>query len=382
MCLVSLPTNSEFEILKQRVLMIGHTPPPPGGVAVVMQNLLDSSLCDKYTISVLDISRKRRRYKVVGGADFLSFLYLALYAAKLLYLLYREKPAIIHIQSCTSAFLRDSLFVVLGKLCGRKIVLHLHGFYSRRHFAFKYSILRVYSQFIMNCIDVLILLSESFVSEFDAVFPRVRKLAVPNFVPQNTLKESSLVKKESRSRINVLYVGRLSQLKGTYDLLKAASLLKQDERVQFLLAGLGGTEADEKRIVSQINRGGLEDRVKLLGYIEGQSKLDLFQDSDIFVLPSYTEIFPVVIVEAMAAGMPVIATPVGAVPEIIQDGINGFIVPVGDHRSLAERIRYLVQDQEKRLEMGWNNLQKFHKEYRVDINVDRIDRIYQSLQNL
>jgi glycosyltransferase involved in cell wall biosynthesis len=157
-------------------------------------------------------------------------------------------------------------------------------------------------------------------------------------------------------------------------------MLKEDKGIQFLLGGLGRTESDEEQIRSQIDEYGLGDKVKLLGYIEGQAKIDAFGSSHIFVLPSHTEVFPVTIVEAMAAAMPVIATPVGAVPEIIEVGVNGFIVPLGDYQALAEKIRYLAQHPGKVLEMGQNNLQKFRCEYEAEICAEIIDGIYQSLK--
>jgi glycosyltransferase involved in cell wall biosynthesis len=123
----------------------------------------------------------------------------------------------------------------------------------------------------------------------------------------------------------------------------------------------------------------IQDRVYLAGHVRGDQKTRLFASSDILVLPSHTEMLPMVIIEAMAAGMPVIATPVGAVPDMIEDGVNGFLVPVGDHNMLAERILYLSRHPDKRAEMGQNNLRKFNQEYSVEVNINRIVGIYESL---
>lgn len=365
--------------MKTKVLMIGPTPPPPGGVAIVLQTLLNSSLSDEYDLCILDTARKRRRYKIVGGLGPLSILYLILHLIKLNYLLLKEKPSIVHIQADPAGFLRDSLFIILANLWQKKVICHLHGFYSEKNAIFKYVMLRWYFRLIMNHVDVLILLSSSFVPEFAHIAPKTRKVVVPNLVSQNALKDLDSLKAKTKPETNVLFMGRLSMQKGTYDLLKVASFLKKDGHIRFLLAGLGRTQDDEERIVTQIDRDRLKDTVKLLGYVEGQRKAELFENSDIFVLPSYTEVFPVVIVEAMAAAMPVIATPVGAIPEIIEDGVNGFIVPSGDWQLLAERIRYLVRHPEKRVEIGRNNLEKFRQQYLAETNIYAIHEVYQSL---
>ena len=367
-------------LMKQKILMIGHTPPPPGGMATIQKTLIDSSLKGKYDLLLLDITRKKRRYKVADGVGITSFLYLIFHLIKLIYILFKEKPVIIHIQSSTSAFLRDSLFIILGRLFGKKIICHLHGFYSNSHLAFKYAVLRCYSQFIMSCVDILILLSVNFIPEFNRVFPKTKKIVIPNFTSKNILaSEIQSLKINSKETTDILFVGRLSHEKGIYDLIKAVSLIKNKKSTRLLLSGLGDTKEDEERIMFQINKYGLEDIVMLLGYIDGQEKAELYKRSDIFVLPSHSEIFPVVILEAMASALPVIGTPVGAVTEIIENSINGFIVSPNDPESLAEKIDYLIDNPDERIKMGQNNLKKFEIEYQIEPNVKRISDIYQIL---
>lgn len=367
--------------MKEKVMIIGPVPPPPGGVATLTHTLLNSSLKDRYSLSVLDISKKKKmRYTTGGVPSFLSPFYLLIHLIKLNYLLYKEKATIIHLQSTSDiGFLRDSLFIMFGILWKKRIICHFHGALAEEYLIFKYNILRSYFRFIMNYVDVFIPLSKSFALEFDSLIPQTKKIVIPNFISQVAPKEFNPVKENFKSEITILFVGRLSEKKGIYDLLKAAVILKDVPYICFQLAGLGETEADEKRIASELDKNNIKRKVNLLGYIQGQEKANLFASSDIFVLPSYTEVFPMVILEAMSAGMPVIATPVGAIPDIIEEDVNGFIVPQGNYQLLAEKILYLVRNPQKRIEMGRNNFQKFKQEYSVEINVDRIDKIYQSL---
>ena len=91
------------------------------------------------------------------------------------------------------------------------------------------------------------------------------------------------------------------------------------------------------------------------GVVSVEEKIKLFKSSDIFVLPSYTEGLSMSCLEAMAFGLPVITTPVGAMPDVIKNGKNGIITPVADHERLFENIELLMNNRELRIKMGNNN---------------------------
>lgn len=367
--------HQEEKSTGSRVLIIGPVPGPPGGVASLVQAILDSHLGDEYGLSVLDTAQKRRLRYSPDVPALLSPFYMMLHLLKLGYMLHRGEEQIVHLQACSSlSFLRDSLFVVIARVWKRKVVCHFHGMLCQQYPLFRYRILRRYFCFMMRYVDVLILLSPRFVSEFDTIIPRTQKRAIPNFAPSFNLAD-----KRPRSEIGVLFVGRLSAKKGIYDLLQAAIVLRSEPAIRFHLAGLEETQADKDRILCELEDNRIQEKVHLAGYVQGRAKADLFACSDIFVLPSYTEVFPVAILEAMAAAMPVIATPVGAVSDMVVDGVNGFIVPEGDYKLLAERIRYLLHHPRERQEMGQNNLRKFNEEYSLQVNIQRISEIYRSL---
>ena len=358
-----------------KVLIVGPVPGPPGGVASLVQAMLDSHLGDEYGLSVLDTAQKGRLRYNPDVPGLLSPFYIMFHLLKLGYLLRKGQEQIVHLQACSSlSFLRDSLFIVIARVWKKKVVCHFHGMLCQQYPLFRYRILRRYFCFIMRYVDVLILLSPRFVSEFDTIIPRTEKLVVPNFAPSFNLADE-----RSQSGVGVLFVGRLSAKKGVYDLLKAAIALRSEPAIHFHLAGLEETQADKNRILCELRNNHIQEKVHLAGYVQGRAKARLFACSDILVLPSYTEVFPMVILEAMAAGMPVIATPVGAIPDMVIDGVNGFIVPEGDHELLAERIRYLLGHPRERREMGRNNLRKFNEEYSLQVNIQRISKIYSSL---
>jgi glycosyltransferase involved in cell wall biosynthesis len=361
--------------MRNRIVLIGPVPGPPGGVASLMEAIMSSYLSQEYGLSVLDTAQKRRLRYNPDVPGLFSPLYVIFHLLKLSYMLHGEKAEIVHLQSGSGlGFLRDSLFVVVARAWRRKIICHFHGMLREESPIFRHRLLGCYFRWIMRYVDVLILLSPRFVSDFDKIIPGTRKCALPNFAPAFNLEC-----KRSKSDIGVLYVGRLSTKKGVYDLLKAATLLKSEPDICFRLAGLEETAADRSRILSELRNNNIQDRVHLFGHVQGQEKARLFACSDIFVLASYTEIFPIVILEAMAAAMPIIATPVGAVSDLVVDGVNGFIVPQGDCEMLTERILYLSHHPRMREEMGQNNLRRFNQEYGLEVNINRIGEIYRSL---
>jgi glycosyltransferase involved in cell wall biosynthesis len=361
--------------MKSKVLLIGPVPGPPGGVASVVEAILASPLRQEYGISVLDTAQKKRLRYNPDVPGLLSPFYTIFHLLKLGYLLHAEQPEVVHVQSCSGlGFLRDSLFVVVARAGRTKIVCHFHGMWRRQSPLCRHRVLKSYFRWIMRSVDTLIVLSPRFVSDFDRVIPQTKKCVVPNFASPFTLAD-----RRSPSEMGVLFVGRLSRKKGIYDLVQAAIALQDEPAIHFRLAGLEETPADKDRILSELRDHALQDRVSLAGHVQGRRKAELFACSDVLVLPSYTEIFPMVVLEAMAAALPVIATPVGGVADMVMDGVNGFLVPPGEPELLAERIRYLLHHPRRREEMGQNNLRRFNQEYSLDVNINRIRQIYGSL---
>jgi glycosyltransferase involved in cell wall biosynthesis len=119
--------------------------------------------------------------------------------------------------------------------------------------------------------------------------------------------------------------------------------------------------------------------IKHVKVISGQEKYDYYMSSDIFVLPSYAENMPNVLLEAMAAGLPVVVSNVGANPEIVEDGVNGFIIKPGDINAIADRIVKLAEDSNLRKSMGQINLKLAKEKYDMSIVAEKIDKLYQGL---
>jgi len=169
--------------------------------------------------------------------------------------------------------------------------------------------------------------------------------------------------------------GRLSPEKG-FDvfLAAAARVLEAQPDVGFVLFGHG---AMKPVLQQQVTFLGLGSSVVMAGY---RNDLDRFiPQLDLFVLPSYTEGLPNVVLEACAAGVPVIATEVGGTPEVIADGTSGFLVPPGDPDALADKILEALEDEERLREIGFMGRQRVLEEFTFQAQVAEYLKLFEEL---
>lgn len=243
--------------------------------------------------------------------------------------------------------LRKGLVVHLGKAFGIPVVLHLHGAdfadYCRSLPAHRLHRLRK----MMQKVDAVVTLGEywrDFVHDFLQV-DASRIAVLHNAVPG----PASIPERTGTGTCRILFLGVVCERKGVPTLLSALAhpaLRALDWRVT--MAGNG--EVDFYR--AEAERLGLSDRISFLGWVGETQARQLLAESDVLVLPSRNEGLPMAILEAMAYGLPVVATPVGSITDAIADGDTGLLVPVGDQEALARAILKLVENPSLRLHIG------------------------------
>ncbi len=165
--------------------------------------------------------------------------------------------------------------------------------------------------------------------------------------------------------------GRLSPEKGFGVLVEAAAIVaRSDPGTGFIHFGDGALRQALRRRIGQL---GLEQRFILAGL---RDDLDRFLPHwDLSVLPSFTEGLPTVVLESYAAGVPVVATAVGGTPEVVADGVDGYLVPPGDASALAQRILDVLQIGEARKEMGRRGRERIHAEFSFEVQALRFQRL-------
>jgi glycosyltransferase involved in cell wall biosynthesis len=219
---------------------------------------------------------------------------------------------------------------------------------------------------------------KGFISHF---VPREKCVTIPNGIDAEWWGESA-DNRLFRDKFQVegeyvLYSGRLADNKGLDVLLRAFSRIKATDLTLVLAGGDWGVKA---ALEAEVKRLGLEARVRFVGFIEDAATYrSAMAGARMFVLPSQYEAFGIVLLEAMARGKPVVATRVGGVPDVVSDGVDGFLVPFGDHVAMAARIELLLSDPGLSAQMGEAGKKKALADYSWDTIVERIESIYRDV---
>ncbi len=200
---------------------------------------------------------------------------------------------------------------------------------------------------------------------------------IPNGLNALEFKNRRDTSRESRCGIpcNLICVAHLRRAKGYPDLIKALHILDGSGQAFFFqIVGEGPVRSQISRLLKKFH---LTEKVAILG--ERKDIKRLLESSDIFVLASLWEGMPGAIMEAMASELPVVATNVGGVPELVADGISGFLVPPGSPELLAEKISELISKPGLRRQMGAEGLRIIKAKYALEDKVEDLERLYKSV---
>jgi colanic acid/amylovoran biosynthesis glycosyltransferase len=185
--------------------------------------------------------------------------------------------------------------------------------------------------------------------------------------------------RNGRKSIRLLSVARLVEEKGLEFGIRAFDLLVKDRpgaAIHYDIIGEGPLHRRMQRLIDEL---GLESRVRLLGAKSQDEVIRALRQSDILLAPSLAEALPVSLMEAHAVGLPVLATQVGSVDQIVQEGRSGFLVPPGDTAALCRRLSDLIQDPQQRAEMGLRGRRHVEQHYDIERLNDRLVNLYEDL---
>jgi len=346
---------------KKTIIYMAPTPPPYMGPSIATQIILNSRFIDEFNVLHIETA-DRRPLNHLGKID-LTNIYLALKHYLLLFhrLLF-SKADLVYIPICqaTAGFLRDVPFIVLSKLFGKKVVLHLRGGHFREFYNSSNKVMKYVIEKTLKRIDRMIVLGSSLKILFDGLIPEEKLSVVPNGL--NIALDKVRYKNPEKDHLMILFLSNLIETKGFKEVLYSVKKVTQNHRnVRYIFAGTWRKDKDELECEDYLKREKIKDYVEFRGSVTGRNKTRLLQDADIFVFPTYYpfEGHPWVIVEAMAAGLPIITTDQGCIKESVIDGENGFIIPKRDPDSVAEKILYLIEHPDVRETMGHKSRQLY-----------------------
>ena len=328
---------------KMRVLIAAHIGQPWGGISSNYENLLASSLPEQVELSFVETSAGRS-FDKAGYFGIQNVLLALAMAARFLFFLIKINPDIIHIGTAhAGSFLKHSVMVLLGRLVGKKVIIMLHCGYKA--LLPESGLWRRYVLFILRrCNGVAVISREWLVLK--ALLPNCSIEYIPNALNLKPFLDLPLSRFEGRRAVNLLYLGHIGRDKGTFDLIEAVRMICQTIQKPFHLDLLGDTLfTDEyQQAQNQIAENGLEKFIYLGKPEFGEQKLARLEHADIYVLPSYSEGMPISIIEALASAVPVVATNVGGIPDMIDTGENGLLVSPRNPEDLARALVQVISD--------------------------------------
>lgn len=333
-----------------------------GGISSVIKQYISEGI--EKEISLIFIPT------TVDGSPLVKIIFFMGSIGKSLLYLLKYKPDICHIHvSQRGSFYRKCIIALLCKIYGRVIIPHIHGS-QFADFITKNSINRFLARFLLRQSKVVIVLHnefKQFIQGFDS--------KVKTEVLYNPIEVPSATDTSSRDNLNILFLGRLSDRKGTFDLLEVIN----QERDFFthskaLFSFCGDGELD--RANDFVDNHDLHEVVRIIGWIDGTEKTEYLSSSAIYILPSYNEQMPMSILEAMSHKLPVISTHVAGIPEMVIDQHNGILVKPGDTQALSMALTDLINDKDKRIQMGNNGFNLVLKTFQSKIIVKGLVELY------
>ena len=211
---------------------------------------------------------------------------------------------------------------------------------------------------------------------------------IKRFYPQKKIPNIRKILNISEEDIFILAIGKFIPRKGFEYLIKAFNIIVNQRKKTNIKLRIGGRGPLKKKYEMMIKEYVLNNYISFLEYINDEEIPSYYTEADIFVLPSIidsrgdTEGLGVVLLEAMACHTPCIATRVGGIPDIIKDGINGFLIKQRNFKGLVERILRLADDRELRIKMGINGYKSVKENFNWNSISKKIIKVYNVMENL
>jgi glycosyltransferase involved in cell wall biosynthesis/2-polyprenyl-3-methyl-5-hydroxy-6-metoxy-1,4-benzoquinol methylase len=338
---------------KPTLLVVGPVPPPAFGVAKATELMVHSrTLAASFNVVHLDTSDPQGFAKM-GQLTVENVVLAFRHILHLLGVLIRQRPDIVllTVSQGRLGLVRDSLVAGLSRALGARTAAYLRGS--------GYASIPTEQGRLAGWIARLI------VKHSAVTFVLGEGLVAPNGCPPAVAAGHTGLRDQSHPVI--AYVGRLSSEKGLGDIIEAMrSLAPRVPGVEFALQGEWDSPEYGAQMVAKVGTYGLSDVVRFGGPASPEERADLLTRAWVLVLPSHSEGQPWAILEALSAGVPVVGTDTGAVAETVQDGVCGFVVPVGDSDALAAGLTTILEDDRLWSQMSRAALDRYRDCYSME----------------
>ena len=364
------------KVRKPRLLYLLRLPPRLTGATLMNSFVYESDLIrNEFSIRTVRLPHAKF-HNVVGSYSLKKLFELLLAQIKLTVSLIFYRPRFVYFQISPlgAAFIRDLMFVTLIRFFRVKIVYHMHG-KGIADACKKNRFKRLYRYAFRN--SEVICLSEKLTADLAEVYNGPFHI-VPNVIKNELLTVPE--RKPPDTCLHILYISNLFASKGIFVLIDALALLKK-KNIPFH-ARIVGAEAQVSRqeLENYIKKNELSsEEAEYIGPRYDQGKGVEYKNADVLVFPTLNDIWGLVILEAMQAQLPVVASIDGAIPEIVEDGKTGFLVEKNKPGDIADRLEYLFQHPEQMLAMGKAGQKRFHENFKFERFEENMLRVFQTI---
>jgi glycosyltransferase involved in cell wall biosynthesis len=350
---------------RERVLQLGPDPTIGGGMAAALRALLASPLGERYELEVVPTYRGAeplRRLAIYCGA-------LARLGAWSL----RGRGRIVHVHvTVRGSMYRKSVCVLIAKALRRKVVFHVHsGAGDIAQFAASRGALSLaLFRAAFAASDAVLAVSEASAEALGRAYGITGVAVVPNAAPL----VAPFTRETDPDAVRVAYLGGFANpAKGGDVLLSALGLaLPREPRLRVTLAGPGELPREGAELVAR------QPALEWVGWLDPAAKDALLRSAEVFLMPSRSEGLPMALLEAMAHGMTVLASAAGGIPEVVDSGVDGCLVPSEDPEALADALCEIATDAALRERLAAAARQRVEKLDAVEV-AGRLEALYASL---
>jgi glycosyltransferase involved in cell wall biosynthesis len=353
------------------VLMVGTDLEGMGGVRAVVQGYLDGGLFQRYPCVYVASHRAGSTWVKITTA-LKAWLRVAV-------LLRRLDAPLVHVQTASrGSFWRKFVVCLLARAAGRPYIVHLHGGgFARFYQDESGSLGRRLIRGTLAHAALVIALSEEWRQQLLRICPTARIEVLHNAVVIPDIHGPRPREPEPGGPMGqptLLFLGHLLRDKGVYDLVRAFALIAPKfPRARLVLGGVGDLET-VRQLAAQLE---IPRRVSCPGWLDAERKTAAFAGSLAFLLPSYAEGMPMALLEAMSWGLPVIATPVGGIPRVVEHEVTGLLIAPGDIEGCATQMERLLADPLLRERLGSAARERIATDFSLGDALDRLSAIYQ-----
>lgn len=326
---------------KPTILVIGPPTSEVGGMASVVAQNLQLPTDDRYEIKSLPFTLAGDRRESI----FQRVIRHVRQLYKLRSTIRQTGVSVVHIHTCSGfSFFRSAMDMMVARRCGCRTLFHIHGAAFDAFYDGVGMIRKKLITTFLNKADCVIALSTGWENKLCSMASRANIIVIENAVAIPVLQPTAS-STESVHPCRFILLARMDTWKGIDDLLTACDLLNcENVRFELTLAGPPGSAGDANELAKKIRSLNLSSCVRYVGSVQGDQKDKLLQGADVYVQPSHHEGMPLSILEAMSYRLPIVATSVGAIPEVIEHEKQGLLVPTRKPTQLAQAMKAVATD--------------------------------------